>query len=104
MISAEKGTESFPLATQAVDWKQKSVEWRLVQADGKTMPFAVIMRVYEYAGDDLCATNGKVTGEFLIVKGLEGFEHIDEKIDVKTTPNPNLKARQLADRKYGMSR
>ncbi len=101
-IQARKGAESFQLASQAVNWKQKTVEWRMAQAYGKTVPFAVIMRVYEYAGDDLCATNGKITGEFLIVKGLEGNEHIDEKIDVKT-PNANLKARQLADKKFGMT-
>lgn len=102
-IRAEKGADSIPLASQSVAWKQKTVEWRMAQAYGRTVPFAVIMRVYEYAGNDFCATGGKVTAEFLIVKGLKGFEHIDERVDVKKTPNPNLKARQLADRKYGMS-
>jgi hypothetical protein len=104
-ISAEKGSDSYPLIMQSGDFKQNIVEWRMAQAstNAKPVPFAVIMRKYEYAGNDLCATGGKVTAEFLIVKGLEGFEHIDEKIDVKTTPNPNLKARQLADQKYGMS-
>ncbi|HWN08035.1 MAG TPA: hypothetical protein VNO50_01945 [Pyrinomonadaceae bacterium] len=101
-IQARKGAESFQLASQGVNWKQKTVEWRMARAYGKTVPFAVIMRVYKYAGDDHCATNGRTTGEFLIVKGLEGFEHIDEKIDMKT-PNANLKARQLADQKYGMT-
>lgn len=101
-IQAEKGGERFQLARQAVDWKQKTVEWRMAQSSGKTAPFAVIMRVYEYAGDEHCATNGKATAEFLVVKGLKGFEHIDEKIDVKT-PNANLRARQIADKKYGMS-
>jgi len=52
---------------QTVNWKQKTVEWRL--ANGK--PFAVIMRDYKYAGDDLCSTSGKVIGESLIVKGLK---------------------------------
>lgn len=104
-ISAEKGSQSTPLITQSGDFKQNTIEWRMAQAstNAKTVPFAVIMREYEYAGDDLCATGGKVTGEFLIVKGLEGFEHIDERIDVRKTPDPNLKARQLADKKYGMS-
>ena len=102
-LSVEKGAESYPLIMQSGDFKQNTVEWRMAQAYGKTIPFAVILREYEYAGDDHCATGGKVTAEFLIVKGLKGFEHIDEKIDVKSTPNPNLKARQLADKKYGMS-
>ncbi len=99
-IQAEKGLQRVQLATQAVSWKQKTVEWRMAQSGGKTVPFAVIMRIYEHAGDDYCATNGKVTGEFLLVKGLKGFEHIDEKIDVRKTANPNLKARQFADQKY----
>lgn len=102
-ISADKGSVSIQLLMQAGDFKQNVVEWRMVQAHGKIIPFAAIMRDYEYAGDDFCATGGKVTAEFLVVKGLEGFEHIDERIDVRKTLNPNLKARQLADQKYGMT-
>jgi hypothetical protein len=89
-----KGDERISLGMQAVNWRQKTIEWRL--ADGK--PFAVIMRVYEYAGNDLCATDGKVTRESLIVTGLKGFE-IEETVDAKT-PNANLKARELADKAY----
>ena len=66
-------------------------------ANGK--PFAVIMRVYEYGGNDLCATGGKIIGESLIVKGLKGYEQIDGTVDVKT-PNANAKARDLADKGY----
>lgn len=95
-FSVEKGDASISLSTEEVGWKQKRVEWRL--ADGK--PFAVIMRTYDYSGDDQCATGGKITGESLIVKGLKGFEHIDETIDVKSTPEPNVKARELADKGY----
>jgi hypothetical protein len=95
-ITAVKGDESISLSMQAVNWKQKTVEWRL--ANGK--PFAVIMRDYEYSGDDLCTTDGKITGESLIVKGLMGYEHIDGTVDVKTTPNPNVKAREIADMGY----
>lgn len=99
-ISAEKGEERIPLAMQPVDWKQKTVEWRMAQTKGKAKPFAIIMRVYEYGGNDQCATAGKITGEFLVVKGLKGYEHIDEKVDVKVTPNPNTKAREIADKGY----
>jgi hypothetical protein len=80
---------------QSVGWKQKTVEWRL--ADGK--PFAVIMRVYEYAGDDMCSNGGKIKGESLMVQGLKGFEHIEESVDAKT-PNANVKAREIADQGY----
>lgn len=95
-ISVEKGEERIHLATQAVGWKQKTVEWRL--ANGK--PFAVIMRAYEYSGSDLCATDGKITGESLLVKGLKGYEQIDGAVNVKTTPAPNVKAREIADKGY----
>ena len=94
-----KGEDSISLGMQATNWKQKTVEWRL--ADGK--PFAVIMRVYDYAGNDECATGGKITGESLIIKGLKGFE-IDETVDVKSTPNPNLKARELADKGFAKTK
>lgn len=95
-FSLEKGDENIGLGMQAVDWKQKNVEWRL--ANGK--PFAIIMRVYDYARSSECATGGKITGESLMVRGLKGFEHIDETVKVKGTPNPNLKARELADQGY----
>jgi hypothetical protein len=98
-FSLVKGEENISLGMQAGNWKQKTLEWRL--ADGK--PFAVIMRVYDYAGDDQCATGGKITGESLIVRGLKGYE-IDETVDVKSTPNPNLKARELADKGYAKAR
>lgn len=95
-ISVDRGEESISLGMQSGDWKQKAIEWRL--ANGK--PFAVIFRVYEYGGDDQCATNGKIVGESLIVKGLKGYEQIDEEINARTTPNPNVKAREIADKGY----
>ena len=90
-----RGDENISLGMQSVDWKQKMVEWRL--ADGK--PFAVIMRIYEYAGNDLCSSAGKIKSESLMVQGLKGFEHIEESVDAKT-PNANAKAREIADKGY----
>jgi hypothetical protein len=101
-IAVVKGEERIPLAMQAVDWKQKTVEWRMAQVKGSAKPFAIIMRVYEYGGNDQCAAGGKITGEFLVIKGLKGYEHINEKINVKSTPNPNFKAREIADKGYKM--
>ncbi len=69
IFSLEKGEESIPLGMQAVGWNQKTVEWRL--ANGK--PFAFIMRVYDYAGNDECAMAGKITGESLIARGTQGL-------------------------------
>jgi hypothetical protein len=94
-FSLTRGEENISLGMQAVDWKQKTVEWRL--ADGK--PFAVIMRIYEYAGDDLCTSAGKIKSESLMVQGLKGFEHIEESVDAKK-PNANVKAREIADNGY----
>jgi hypothetical protein len=56
------------------------------------------MRKYAYAGSEQCATDGKITGESLIVVGLKGYE-IDETVDAKT-PNANSKARDFADKAY----
>jgi hypothetical protein len=94
-FSLTRGDENIPLGMQAIDWKQKTVEWRL--ADGK--PFAIIMRVYEYAGNDLCTTAGKIKSESLMVQGLKGYEQIQESVDART-PNANVKAREVADKGY----
>jgi hypothetical protein len=98
-FSLTRGDENISLGMQAVDWKQKTVEWRL--ADGK--PFAVIMRIYEYAGNDLCSSGGKIKGESLTVQGLKGFEHIEQSVDAKT-PDANVKAREVADKGYAKSK
>ena len=94
-FSLERGEENISLGMQAIDWKQKTVEWRM--ANGK--PFAIIMRSYEYAGNEQCATAGKVSKETLIVRGLKGFEQINETVDAGA-PTANVKARELADKGY----
>jgi hypothetical protein len=94
-FTVTRGEENITLGMQSVGWKQKQAEWRL--ANGK--PFAVIIRMYDYAGNALCSTAGRITNEFLVVKGLKGFEHIDEKVKA-STPNANVKAREIADKGY----
>jgi hypothetical protein len=93
MFTVDRGSDSVMLGTQAVDFKQKNVEFRL--ANGSA--FAVIMRQYEYAGNEYCATAGKITKEVLRVRGLRYFEHIDGEVEVKGNPNANAQARQMAD-------
>lgn len=77
------------------------VEWRL--ADHK--PFAVILKVacykleppadgYSYYADE------NRRGEFLIVRGLKGYERISYEVDVKSAANPEDEARRLADQNY----
>ena len=95
-FSLEKGEESISLGIQELNWKQKTVEWRMANAK----PFAIIMRVYDFAGNEECVTGGKITGESLLIRGLKGYEDIDERVKVKGTPNPNLKARELADKAF----
>ena len=94
-FSVTKGEENISLGMQSVGWKQKTAEWRL--ANGK--PFAVIIRMYDYAGNNMCSTAGRITNEFLVVKGLKGFEHLDETVKAGT-PNANVKAREIADKGY----
>ena len=77
--------------------KGRKAEWRL--ADGK--PFAVILRAFTYRTDsDGTPDFSCKVGERLVIKGLAGFEHIDFTVDARTTPNANVRARQLADDGY----
>jgi hypothetical protein len=76
--------------------KGSKLEWRL--ANGK--PFAVIFRVTKYGDPTDSDVFGNKIGEVLLVRGLKGFESINLEVDTKTTPNPNEKARQLADSNY----
>ncbi|MFP2908773.1 hypothetical protein ACLESD_27730 [Pyxidicoccus sp. 3LFB2] len=67
------------------------VEWRM--KGGK--PFAVIQRVTCF--EDAEGAPGKRLAEYLVVKGLRGFESLDGAVSTKTK-NANEKARALADK------
>lgn len=96
-----EGNPLIYLATQQLSYdseKGRKVEWRMT--NGK--PFAVILRITKYResdGTDNPFDPQYKTGEALIVKGLQG-QTIDFEVDIKSTPNPNEKARQLADSNY----
>lgn len=95
---APKSEDMISLATESLSFNanKAKVEWRT--ANGK--PFAIIMRVNKYAEpDDAHPYFGKKIGEELVVKGLQGFEKIDFKVDAKK-PNANVEARKLADNAY----
>ena len=96
IFSVNRGKENISLFTESLNWKQENAEWRL--ADGK--PFALIIRYNTYKFDEEKQQLGDVDGEFLLVKGLTGYENIDEKIDVRKTKNPNIKAVKIADAGY----
>ncbi|MFQ3581553.1 MAG: hypothetical protein SNJ49_06595 [Chloracidobacterium sp.] len=101
LVESRDGRFSRPIASdQAPNYareKGRKAEWRL--ANGK--PFAVILRTFAYRSNDLGEPDfSKKVGEKLVVKGLEGFEHIDVEVDARTTPNANARARQLADEHY----
>ena len=90
------GEDRITLTTQPLSYETQTrrIEWRM--ANGK--PFAVIMRVntFEVSDDGI---PGKITGEFLIVKGLGKFSKIDFEVNAKTK-NANEEARKLADNGY----
>jgi hypothetical protein len=67
------------------------VEWRL---KGKK-PFAVIQRVTCF--EDSGGGPGKRLGEYLVVKGLQGYESLDGAVNTKTK-KANEQARALADK------
>jgi hypothetical protein len=93
-VSISKGSFDLEFPSQSSNVETRKLEWRL--ADGK--PFAVILRLDEYdAGRDICEQKTKKTIEALTIKGLQGFTHIDHKLQVGKTPNINVEARQLAD-------
>lgn len=80
---------------------RRKLEWRL--AGGQ--PFAVILRVVEWNPDALPEDSAgflvdRNTGEYLIVKGLEGYPQIDFKVDVTGVADANQTARSLADGSY----
>lgn len=89
-------SDSISLGMQLLsyDTKKRKIEWRL--ADRK--PFAVIIRMNKFETNDE-GMPGKITGEYLLVKGLKGFENIDAEVDAKTQ-NANVEARNIADRGF----
>ncbi len=100
------GREDFVYVTPApfdfAGQKDSVIEWRL--ADGK--PFAVIVKVARYnvdkaqaKGDNPFQPQYKI-GDFVLVKGLFGFEPINYSLNTKTTPDALARARQLADAAY----
>ncbi len=88
---------SIHLASQSLSFNRNNsrVEWRI--RDGK--PFAVIMRAskYQLGEDGLIRYPEVKTGEYLVVKGLPGYEHINYEVDTRRERNANEKARQMAD-------
>ena len=97
-----KSNQSISLGMQPLDYDQKrKIEWRL--ANGK--PFAVIYRVVKSKTEqpeEMWRPENKA-GEFLVIKGLKGYERIDLELDA-TTPNANIKAREMADGAYAQKR
>ncbi len=88
--------KSIHLASQSLNYPEQNskIEWRI--ADGK--PFAVIMPVYEYkTKDGLIDYPAEIINEKTIVKGLDGFERINN--TEKGTGAIN-RIRDLADREY----
>ena len=94
--------QSISLGMQPMDYDQKRrIEWRL--ANGQ--PFAVIYRVVKSKTEqpeEMWRPENRA-GEFLVIKGLKGYEQIDLELDAKT-PNANVRAREMADSAYAQKR
>lgn len=84
-----------PSKTGAMQNYGAKTEWRL--AGG--VPFAVIQRTKECDSED-----GKRCDEYLVVRGLRGYESISADIDARKTPDANTAARNAADKGYGVKK
>lgn len=94
----DKSDDAIMMGMQPIDYDQtRKVEWRL--ANGK--PFAIIYRIVKSKTEqpEEMWSPKNLAGEFLIIKGLKGFEQIALELDAKT-PNANIKAREMADGAY----
>lgn len=88
-----RGTDGWdvqlvPSKTGAMQNYGSKTEWR--HANG--VPFAVIQRTKECDSED-----GKRCDEYLVVRGLRGYESISADIDTRKTPDANTAARKAAD-------
>jgi hypothetical protein len=95
LVETPDREDPIQLASQSLNYntKRNKVEWRM--ADG--VPFAVILRTNTYkTKDDVIDYPVKITGEFLVVKGLQGYETIDFEVNAKTL-QANQKARRQAE-------
>ena len=93
-----KSDQSITLGMQPLDYDQKrKIEWRL--ANGK--PFAVIYRVVKSKTEqpEEMWRPENSAGEFLVIKGLKGYEQIDLELDAAAA-NANVKAREMADNAF----
>ncbi len=97
-IQSPNGETAASVSPQPLGYYDKrKVEWRL--AKGK--PFAIIIRGDRYKDesgniDTDTYSPQNITGTYLFIVGLKGYQYIDGKIDAKT-PDANTKARELAD-------
>jgi hypothetical protein len=85
------------------DVYEGTVEWRIEKsADGKSRPFATILRWNVMTAEDHEKATGptKATGRVLVVTrlGPGGVCHVGY-VDARKTPDPNTVARRIADEK-----
>ena len=90
-------TQTFPGFNNVY---QGTVEWRIEKTDGKSHPFATILRWNVVTPDDREKATGpiKSTGRVLVVTrlGPGGVCHVGY-VDAKANPDANELARKLAD-------
>jgi len=85
-VSLRPSEEDCPVARFG-----NKLEWLMTGGQ----PFAVIQRITCYAHDENGGGAGRRLGEYLVVKGLKGYESIDGTVNTKTK-KANEKARAIA--------
>lgn len=100
MVQSEESRSNISVARESLSFstKGKKMEWRFKSGE----PFAVILRVNSYRMDDggLIKYPAEITGEFLFVRGLPGFESLNDEVNVRATRFANEEARRIADEGY----
>lgn len=77
----------------------KNLEWRL--ADGKPIAVIIKVSVYKKRGSKAVDTPKNKVADFVMVRGLKGFEGMNADIETLNTPfNPIERARMLTDEFY----
>ncbi|MDH3530279.1 MAG: hypothetical protein OEQ28_11990 [Acidobacteriota bacterium] len=99
-VESTVSRNNISVARESLSFKPQGrmLEWRFKKGE----PFAVILRGNKYRQDE----NGQikypaeVTGEYLFVRGLPGFESINADVNVRTTKFANEEARKIAAEGY----
>ncbi|NNE67428.1 MAG: hypothetical protein HKN33_12750, partial [Pyrinomonadaceae bacterium] len=99
-VKSTVSRKDISVTRQALDFnlKGRKLEWRYKNG----YSFAVILRgnTYKNGEDGLIKYPKEITGEYLFVRGLPGFEAINADVNLRTTKFANEEARKIASEGY----